>query len=158
MLDPQAIHELVAITISEYVERAVNCYAFEPNTAQYPAAVVLADEPYITYHQTFGDNALCTMRLRVAVMVRATDTQDAHAVMADLLGAGVNRRSSVVDALEQKTDDGYVRLGGQVECCTVFAASRPTWEQIPPPPNQSESPGDRLVSYLQVGIQQRRGA
>lgn len=100
-LDLRAIHEALAEQIGSYVARPTNVYPFDPGDGarQYPAIVIDPGEPWVTYHETFGDNALQAITFAVRVLIVAAEL-DQRIALADYASDGSTATSSIRAAIE----------------------------------------------------------
>lgn len=116
-LDLERVRRAVAETIKAGVDRAVNVYAYMPDAPAFPCAVVAPGDPYVTYHETFGDRALA--QLSFSIHIGATSrAEDSLILIDDMLSSGAGKLSSVIDALEADPT-----LGAAVHSCTVMSAT-----------------------------------
>lgn len=120
-LDLGLIHEAVAAQLRAHIERPCTVYAWDPgSTRQYPCLVVEPGDPWVEYHETFGDNALAGIELRVVAMVLAEE-QSQRIALADFASAGPSARSSVMRAVEAD-----VTFGGTCQSAVCYRVHPPT--------------------------------
>ena len=119
-VDLAAIHEAQAAQIAENVARDLSVYAFDPGESRrYPCVVVDAADPWVSYHESFGDNALAELQLGVTVMVSGR-YGDSLRALADYCSDGSGNNSSIRAAIE--TDRTW---GGTVASCCVYRSHPP---------------------------------
>jgi hypothetical protein len=113
-LDLVAIHEGFAAQLRTHISRDVTIYPFDPGSARsYPCIVIDPGDPWAEYHETFGDNAIAGIELRIKVYIAADDLSQRLA-LADFASAHVGATSSILRAIEADTD-----VGGVVSCAVV---------------------------------------
>lgn len=118
-LDLYAITKAIATQIDTGTNRAIATYALvPPATPQFPCVIVRANEQFVTYFDTFGDNRLCDVQLELLVMHQGTSDEDSQIAVLDMLSAGAGKTNSVIDALMADQT-----LGGTVQTCIVTTAS-----------------------------------
>ena len=105
MLDVKAIRQAIADRLTDQI--GCKAFAFDVDNDVYPRAVVLADNPFITYHATFSAAGISTLQFLVEVTTRAADAVAAQAALAEYCSSGTGATRSVIDALEYPdADDG----------------------------------------------------
>ena len=120
-LDLVSIHEAIAETLRARVARAVSVYPFDPGDGarDFPCLVVRPREPWVEYHETFGDNALQGVEFDVVAMV-AAPRLDAWLALAAFASNAPESGSSIRGALE--TDN---TLSGNVGNVVVYRCLAP---------------------------------
>lgn len=121
--------------------RTLNAYPQDPGEVRScPSVATKPGEPYVLYHLTFGDNALCAVNLILEVRVQAREI-DAQIAIDAYCSAGTGQTASIRAAVEADRT-----LGGVVGDCCVMAV------HVPEEPDES---GD-LVARFDVEIHQSR--
>lgn len=119
-LSLEAIHEALAQQLRDELDRSVTVYPFDPGDRSYPCIVIRPRDPWVTYHESFGDNALAQINVDVVAMVAARAI-DAQIALADFASNDATSGSSVRYAVESD-----VSLGGAVRNAFVRGAGIPT--------------------------------
>lgn len=113
----RAIRDGLAAQISNGLARHVSVDAYPGTTSVLPNITIESSQPYVTYHETFGDRCLVGIELSLLVVTAAADGRSAWIVMDDLLSPGGSNASSVVHAVEADPT-----IGGLVGNCWVSIA------------------------------------
>ena len=123
-LDLAAIAKALADQIRNETGSALNCYWWPLPAYRLPAAIVdpgVGDQ-FVTYHESFGSNAVCQVHFTVTVRVSAVSPESAVETMYAFLSSGTGHTRSVFDAIEADRT-----LDGTVENSWCEAASPPSW-------------------------------
>lgn len=115
------IHNALAGQIAACVQRPVNVYPFDPGPGgrQYPCITIDPGDPWTTYHETMGDNAVGVLRLVVRVHILANEI-DQRIAIADFASDGDGAASSIRAAIE--SDPTW---GGTVASSVVYHCNAP---------------------------------
>lgn len=96
-VDLEAISKGLADTITANTS-GLNVYWCPIDNPRYPAAVVTPVAPFISYHETFGDNGLTAINFEIRVFASAVSPESAAIALYGFLGVGTE--NSVFDAAE----------------------------------------------------------
>lgn len=119
-VDLEAITKGLATLLADGIAD-VNGYWYPVLNPQYPNAMVIPSQEFVTYRETFGAAGRAQINLELRVQVTGIDPESATRTMYRLLSAGA-ADSSLFDVAE--TDATW---GGTVESGILFAASGPSW-------------------------------
>lgn len=106
----------------------LHCYWWPLPKYAFPAAIVapgVGDE-FVTYHESFGSNAVCQAHFTVTLQVSAVSPESAVTTMYAFLSAGTGQTSSVFDAIESDRT-----FGGTVKSSWCELATAPAWVESP---------------------------
>ena len=133
----QAIREALAAQVRANVAKNINVYAYDTlSSGTFPAINVQATNPYVTYHESFGDRALAGVELVLEIITTSADGLSAHLLMDALLSPGLANSASVLEAVEVDPT-----LGGVVANCWASSVSAPRLDE-----------SGHLVAELQVHV------
>jgi len=132
----QAIREALAAQVRANVAKNINVYAYDVGAGTFPAILVQATNPYVTYHESFGDRALAGIELVLEIVTVSADGASAYLMMDALLSPGLANSASVLEAVEIDPT-----LGGVVANCWASSVSAPRFDEA-----------GHLVAELQVHV------
>ena len=124
-LNLQAIREGLAAQIKVRVARSFNTDGYEGTAGTFPMIVIKPGNPYVTYHESFGDRALAGIELLIEVTTTAADGKSAYVVMDQVLSPGLSNTSSILEAVEADNT-----IGGLVANVWVSEVSAPTLDEF----------------------------